>query len=50
MAKQHGVTLSVIESTREQYQTLMQNGFGDEDISSLFRLKDALFHKSTKTP
>lgn len=50
MAKQHGVTLSVIESTREQYQTLMQKGFGDEDISSLFRLKDALFHKSTKTP
>jgi len=46
MAKQHGVTLSVIESTRAQYHTLMQNGYGDEDISSLFRLKDALFQHS----
>jgi 3-hydroxyisobutyrate dehydrogenase len=43
MAAQHQVQLSVIESTRQAYQTLMQQGFGDEDISSLFRLKDALF-------
>jgi 3-hydroxyisobutyrate dehydrogenase len=46
MAEQHHVKLSVIESTRQEYQTLMQQGFGDEDISSLFRLKDAMFKAS----
>lgn len=43
MAALHQVQLSVVESTRKAYQTLMQQGFGDEDISSLFRLKDAQF-------
>lgn len=43
MAAKHGVTLPVVETTRAHYQTLMQSGHGDEDISTIFRLKDALF-------
>ena len=43
MAARHGVELSVVESTLAQYQALVAQGHGDEDISTLFRLKDALF-------
>jgi 3-hydroxyisobutyrate dehydrogenase len=43
MAEKHGVQLPVIEMTLVHYRRLIEQGFGDEDISSLFRLKAALF-------
>jgi 3-hydroxyisobutyrate dehydrogenase len=43
MAAQHGAKLPVVESTIEQYAKLIAQGFGDEDISSIYRLKSALF-------
>jgi len=43
MAAAHGVELPVVEVTRAQYRQLVAAGHGDEDISTLFRLKDALF-------
>ncbi len=43
MAARHGVELPVVESTLAQYAELIAQGHGDEDISTLFRLKDALF-------
>lgn len=43
MAGGHGVQLPLIEMTLIQYRRLIEQGYGDEDISALFRLKDALF-------
>jgi 3-hydroxyisobutyrate dehydrogenase len=43
MAAKHGARLPVVESTLEQYEQLIRQGFGDEDISSIFRLKSKLF-------
>jgi 3-hydroxyisobutyrate dehydrogenase len=43
MAARHGVQLPVIEMTLLHYHRLIEQGFGDEDISSLFRLKAAMF-------
>jgi 3-hydroxyisobutyrate dehydrogenase len=43
MAAQFGVELPVVETTLAQYRELIARGHGDEDISVLFRLKDALF-------
>ncbi len=43
MAAQSGVELPVVETTLAQYGELIALGHGDEDISVLFRLKDALF-------
>jgi 3-hydroxyisobutyrate dehydrogenase len=43
MAARLGVELPVVETTLEQYRELIEQGHGDEDISVLFRLKDALF-------
>jgi 3-hydroxyisobutyrate dehydrogenase len=45
MAGALGVQLPVVEMTRVHYRRLMETGHGDEDISSLFRLKHALFKK-----
>jgi 3-hydroxyisobutyrate dehydrogenase len=45
MAAAQGVQLPVVEMTRIHYRRLLEQGHGDEDISSLFRLKHALFHK-----
>lgn len=40
MARQHpAVDMALTDRTRGEYETLMQQGFGDEDISSLYRLK-----------
>ena len=47
MAARHQVALPVVESTLAQYQQLIDAGHGDEDISTIFRLKDALFHDAT---
>lgn len=43
MASELGVTLPVVETTLRQYQALLAQQNGDEDISSLFRLKSAMF-------
>ena len=43
MARECGAELSVIEATLADYARLIAAGHGDEDISSLFRLKAALF-------
>jgi 3-hydroxyisobutyrate dehydrogenase len=43
MAARHGVQLPVVESTLQQYRRLIEQGHGDEDISTIFRLKDAMF-------
>jgi len=43
MAQQHGASLPLIEMTLIQYRRLIEQGFGEEDISTLFRLKDQLF-------
>jgi 3-hydroxyisobutyrate dehydrogenase len=44
MAARHGVQLPLIEMTLVHYRRLIEQGHGDEDISTLFRLKDALFN------
>jgi len=33
----------VVDSTLVQYDQLIANGFGDEDISAIYRLKSTLF-------
>jgi 3-hydroxyisobutyrate dehydrogenase len=43
MAARHGVELPVVESTLRQYRELIAQGHGDEDISTLYRLKEAMF-------
>jgi 3-hydroxyisobutyrate dehydrogenase len=43
MAARHGVALPVIETTLADYRELIAQGHGDEDISTIFRLKDELF-------
>jgi 3-hydroxyisobutyrate dehydrogenase len=43
MAAKRGAELPVVESTLQQYQQLIDGGFGDEDISAIYRLKSALF-------
>lgn len=39
MAEEKGVELSLTEQTIKDYQILMDEGFGQEDISALYRLK-----------
>ncbi|MDP9083105.1 MAG: NAD(P)-dependent oxidoreductase [Pseudomonadota bacterium] len=48
MAAQRGAQLPVVESTLEQYAQLIAQGFGDEDISSIYRLKAKLFPDAPK--
>jgi 3-hydroxyisobutyrate dehydrogenase len=43
MAAQHGGVLPVVESTIAEYETLIAQGYGDEDISAIYRLKSKLF-------
>jgi 3-hydroxyisobutyrate dehydrogenase len=43
MAARRGAQLPVIEMTLVHYRRLIELGFGDEDISSLYRLKERLF-------
>jgi 3-hydroxyisobutyrate dehydrogenase len=37
------VQLPVVETTLLHYRRLIEQGHGDEDISTIFRLKDAMF-------
>jgi len=46
MAEQFEVALPVVEMTLIHYRRLMGAGFGEEDISALFREKVALFDKA----
>ncbi|HEY5810689.1 MAG TPA: NAD(P)-dependent oxidoreductase [Povalibacter sp.] len=50
MAARHGVQLPLIEMTLVHYRRLIEQGHGDEDISTLFHLKDALFAGATNDP
>jgi 3-hydroxyisobutyrate dehydrogenase len=50
MAAQRGAQLPVVESTLAQYAQLIIQGFGDEDISSIYRLKSALFPAKPRSP
>jgi 3-hydroxyisobutyrate dehydrogenase len=43
MAEKHGVHLPIVEMTLLHFERLIAAGHGDEDISTLFRLKDAMF-------
>jgi 3-hydroxyisobutyrate dehydrogenase len=44
MAANFDVQLPIIEMTLLHYQRLIAQGFGEEDVSSLYRLKHAQFH------
>ncbi len=43
MAEKHGVRLPIVEMTLVHFERLIAAGRGDEDVSALFRLKDAMF-------
>ena len=43
MAARHGATLSIVEATLADYARLIASGHGEEDISTIFRLKAPLF-------
>jgi 3-hydroxyisobutyrate dehydrogenase len=43
MAAKRGAELPVVESTLKQYAQLIVQGYGDEDISAVYRLTSALF-------
>ncbi len=43
MAARHGAILPIVESTLADYARLLASGHGEEDISTVFRLKTPLF-------
>ena len=43
MAARHGAQLPVVEATLADYARLIADGHGEEDISTVFRLKAPLF-------
>lgn len=45
MGEKHGVHLPIVEMTLLHFQRLIAAGHGDEDISTIFRLKDALYER-----
>jgi 3-hydroxyisobutyrate dehydrogenase len=48
MAARHGAVLPVIETTLADYARLLAAGHGEEDISTIFRLKTPLFTQSRR--
>ena len=48
MAARFGVSLPVVDSMLAEYAELMDQGYGDEDISATHRLKQALFEEAAK--
>jgi len=46
MAARFGVALPVVERMLREYAELVVRGFGDEDISATFRLKEELFERT----
>jgi 3-hydroxyisobutyrate dehydrogenase len=45
MAADLGVSLPVIDNTLNDYAALLEQGHGDDDISTLYRTKKAMFQK-----
>ncbi len=45
MAAEHGVQLPLVEMTMVHYDRLIADGHGDEDVSSLYRIKRHMFDK-----
>ncbi len=50
MAAKHAAVLPLVESTLREYEKLIEGGFGDEDISAIYRLKSALFPEAPPEP
>jgi 3-hydroxyisobutyrate dehydrogenase len=48
MAARFGVALPVVERMLDEYAELVARGYGDEDISATFRLKEELFDRAPK--
>lgn len=48
MLDELGVALPVVEMTRKHYEQLMEQGYGEEDISALYRLKRDYFAQGNK--
>ena len=48
MAARFGVSLPVVDSMLAEYAALIEQGFGDEDISATHRLKQALFTDASR--
>jgi 3-hydroxyisobutyrate dehydrogenase len=46
MVARFGVALPVVERMRAEYAELIARGYGDEDISATFRLKEELFERT----
>jgi 3-hydroxyisobutyrate dehydrogenase len=46
MAARFGVALPVVERMLREYAELVARGYGDEDISSTYRLKEELFERT----
>ena len=49
MAARFGVALPVVERMLDEYAELVSRGYGDEDISATFRLKEELFERAGKS-
>jgi len=52
MVARFGTALPVVERMRKEYAELIARGYGDEDISATFRLKEELFERTNimRTP
>jgi 3-hydroxyisobutyrate dehydrogenase len=52
MVARFGTALPVVERMRKEYAELIARGYGDEDVSATFRLKQELFErtKTMRTP
>jgi 3-hydroxyisobutyrate dehydrogenase len=48
MAARFGVALPVVERMLDEYAELVARGYGDEDISATFRLKEELFDRAAQ--
>lgn len=46
MAARHGASLPVVETTLADYARLLASGHGEEDISTIYRLKTTLFDET----
>ena len=46
MAARFGVALPVVERMLREYAELVVRGYGDEDISATFRLKEEMFERT----
>ena len=46
MAARFGTALPVVERMRKEYAELIARGYGDEDVSAIFRLKEELFERT----